>query len=89
MQVVQFCEKFVRYKVNLSRQDLHQVFLYAKAQLPLFLEQIIEVYKSVKYATVDMDAENRQDIASYLIPEIEELMSSLTNIGLSIQVQYI
>ena len=68
--------------------------------------QIIELYKSLKYATVELDAGKREeiqqkrrkylliffdfpglrhDIASYIIPEIEELMSSITNFGLGIQ----
>ena len=87
LKVIQFCEKFIKFKTSLSREDRNQVFIFAKAQVPLFMEQIIEIYKAVKYATVDLDAEHRHDIAAYIIPEIEELMSSLTNIGLSIQVK--
>ena len=51
----------------------------------MFFSQVIELYKSLKYATVELDAGLRQDIASYIIPEIEELMSSVTNFGLGIQ----
>ena len=50
----------------------------------MFFSQVIELYKSLKYATVELDAGLRQDIASYIIPEIEELMSSVTNFGLGI-----
>ena len=56
LKIVQFCDKFVRFRPNLSRQDMNSVFIYAKAQLPLFLYQIIELYKAIKYATTDLDA---------------------------------
>ena len=56
LKIVQFCDKFVRFRPNLSRQDMNSVFIYAKAQLPLFFNQIIELYKALKYATTDLDA---------------------------------
>jgi len=85
LKIVQFCDKFVKFRSNLSRQDLNAVFLFAKAQLPLFFNQIIELYKALKHATSELDAGLRYDIASYIIPEIEELMSSITMFGLGIQ----
>ena len=85
LKAIQFCEKFVKFRSNLSRQDLNAVYVYVKAQVPVFFSQVIELYKSLKYATVELDAGLRHDIASYIIPEIEELMSSVTNFGLGIQ----
>ena len=39
----------------------------------------------LKHASGDMDAGMRVDIAAYLVPELEELMSTLTNFGLGMQ----
>ena len=61
LKMLQFCEKFVKFRCNLSRQDLNAVFLYAKAQLPIFFSQIIELYKSFKYATVELDARKSEN----------------------------
>ena len=36
LKAVQFCEKFVKFRPNLSRQDLNAVYVYAKTQLPVF-----------------------------------------------------
>ena len=36
LKAIQFCEKFVKFRSNLSRQDLNSVYLYVKAQLPVF-----------------------------------------------------
>ena len=36
LKAVQFCEKFVKFRPNLSRQDLNAVYLYAKERLPVF-----------------------------------------------------
>ena len=85
LKIVQFCEKFVKFKSNLSKQDQIAVFLYAKAQLPVFIAQIRELCKALRYATMDMDASMRYDIASYFVPELEELMSAVTNFGLGVQ----
>ena len=85
LKIVQFCDLFVKYKPNLSKEDQKAVLLYAKDQLPLFCNQIIELYKALKCATSEMNASMRHDIASYFVPEIEELMSSITNFGLSVQ----
>jgi len=85
LKIIQFCDKFVKFKPNLSKKDQISVFLYAKAQLPLFITKIRELCKALKAATADMDASIRYDIASYFVPEIEELMSSITNFGLGIQ----
>ena len=56
LKVVQFCDKFVRVRPSLARRDLAAVFVYAKAQLPLFVNKIIEFYKALKYATAGLDA---------------------------------
>ena len=85
LKIVQFCDLFVKFKPNLSKEDQRAVFIYAKDQLPLFFNQVIELYKALKSATSEMDASMRHDIASYFVPEIEELMSSFTNFGLGIQ----
>jgi len=85
LKIVQFCEKFVKFKPNLSKQDQIAVFMFAKAQLPVFIAQIRELCKALRYATVDMDASMRYDIASYFVPELEELMSAVTNFGLGVQ----
>lgn len=85
LKIVQFCEKFVKFKSNLTKQDQIAVFMFAKAQLPVFIGQIRELCKSLKLATADMDAAMRYDIASYFVPELEELMSAVTNFGLAVQ----
>ena len=85
LKIVQFCEKFVKFKPNLSKHDQIEVFLFAKAQLPIFIAQIRELCKALRYATMDMDATMRYDIASYFVPELEELMSAVTNFGLGVQ----
>ena len=59
--------------------------MFAKAQLPIFIAQIRELCKALRYATMDMDASMRYDIASYFVPELEELMSAVTNFGLGVQ----
>ena len=85
LKIVQFCEKFVKFKPNLSKHDQIEVFMFAKAQLPIFIAQIRELCKALRYATMDMDASMRYDIASYFVPELEELMSAVTNFGLGVQ----
>ena len=60
LKVVQFCDKFVRVRPSLARRDLAAVFVYAKAQLPLFVNKIIEFYKALKYATAGLDAGIKQ-----------------------------
>jgi len=85
LKVIQFCDKFVKFKNSLSKKDQIALFIYAKSQLPVFIAQVRELCKSLKYAAVDMDNTARHDIAAYFVTEIEELMAAITNFGLVIQ----
>jgi len=85
LKVIQFCDKFIKFKAYLSKADQKALFVYAKAQLPVFLALLRELFKALKIAAVDIDQNARHDIASYFVTEIEELMTAFTNFGLVIQ----
>ena len=45
----------------------------------------LELLKSLKYATADLNTLDRLELAAYFVPEIEEVGYVATNLGLAIK----
>ncbi|XP_077980159.1 uncharacterized protein LOC144435438 [Glandiceps talaboti] len=66
------CDLFSRRKGELSREERHEIIKYARTRLPVFLSQLsrfLEVCR--KQFSQNLTPSQRQEIAIYLIPEIE------------------
>lgn len=76
------CDLFARRKNELSRVERREIVKYAKSRLPIFMHQLHKFLEVTRQTFSDMPALQRQDIALYLVPQIEttlETMSQFVN----------
>jgi hypothetical protein len=64
------CDLFAKRKCQLSRQERHEIMKQAKAHMPVFLKQLHRFLTVLRQQSQNMTAQQRYDVASYLIPEV-------------------
>ncbi|XP_070579796.1 uncharacterized protein [Ptychodera flava] len=75
------CDLFSRRKGELSREERHEIIKHARTRLPVFLGQLsrfVEVCR--QQFSQNLTLNQRQEIAIYLIPEIETSLDMLSKI---------
>ncbi|XP_046382195.1 uncharacterized protein LOC124153093 [Haliotis rufescens] len=65
------CDLFSKRKGELSREERHEIMKYAKSRLPVFMNQLHKFLEVIKQHTSSLTAPQRNDIATYLVPELE------------------
>lgn len=71
------CDLFTKRKGELNQNERHEIIRYAKTRLPIFMSQLHRFLQAVKTTFGSMSAAQRQEVATYLIPEVRLLMMHL------------
>ncbi|XP_077301228.1 uncharacterized protein LOC143921733 [Arctopsyche grandis] len=80
LKIVMLCDLFTKRKTELTRSDKHEVFKYARSCLPEFTHQLRTLLEVLKNTFNSLTQAQKHEIATYLVPEIEggiETLSSL------------
>lgn len=64
------CDLFTTRKSDFTRQERHEVILYAMSRLPIFLQQTTRLMHALKNTFSSMSVIQRQEVATYLVPEV-------------------
>ena len=64
------CDLFAKRKCQLSRQERHDIMKQAKSHMPVFLKQLHKFLLVLKQQSQSLTAQQRYDVASYLVPEV-------------------
>ncbi|KAH3863934.1 hypothetical protein DPMN_026942, partial [Dreissena polymorpha] len=72
------CDLFSRRKAELSREERHDIIKYARARIPVFLKQFHDLLKELGGQLCALNAHQRADFATYLVPEIETALEIFT-----------
>lgn len=67
------CDLFTKRKCQLSRQERHDIMKQAKSHMPVFLKQLHKFLLVIKHQSQSLTAQQRYDVASYLVPEVSLL----------------
>ncbi|ELU06536.1 hypothetical protein CAPTEDRAFT_219008 [Capitella teleta] len=78
-KLVILCDLFSRRKGDLSREERHEIIKYAKSRLPVFMNQLHRFFEVCKSHSSSMTAQQRQEIAAYLVPEIEITLDAMSS----------
>eukprot|EP00058_Branchiostoma_floridae_P010098 XP_002595586.1 hypothetical protein BRAFLDRAFT_117505 [Branchiostoma floridae] len=79
-KVLLMCDIFNKRKWELSRQERHDIIKYAHSRLPIFLEQLQKLLRVVRNQLGCLTTRNLQDIAVYLVPEIDQSFQQLSSV---------
>ena len=82
LKILEFCSRFQQIKPQIGNTERTKIILFAKSRIPKFLQQVLELLKAMKYATSELNTQLRQDLVTYFVVEIEELIFFFTDLGM-------
>ncbi|XP_069124343.1 uncharacterized protein [Argopecten irradians] len=75
---VLLCDLFARRSGELPQEERHEIIRYARSRLPIFVKQLKEFFESFKYQMSFVGPNEKQEISTYILPEVETLCTMLT-----------
>ncbi|KAJ8913824.1 hypothetical protein NQ315_003733 [Exocentrus adspersus] len=69
---------FTKRKNELSKKERNEIIRYARSRLPVFLSQITRFVQALKDTFTSMSPSQRVEIASFLVPEIETILDTMS-----------
>ncbi|XP_067013462.1 uncharacterized protein [Anabrus simplex] len=78
VKLLLLCDLFTKRKAELSREERHEIIKYAKSRLPVFMNQLHRFLQGVKSTFSSMSPSQRQEVATYLVPEIETILDTVS-----------
>ncbi|KAK7869304.1 hypothetical protein R5R35_012870 [Gryllus longicercus] len=78
VKLLLLCDVFTKRKSELSREERHEIIRYAKSRLPVFMNQLHRFLQGIKSTFSSMSPSQRQEVATYLVPEIETILDTVS-----------
>ncbi|XP_050079634.1 uncharacterized protein LOC126567453 [Anopheles maculipalpis] len=90
VKLLQFCNIFTKDATTFTRQQRHEIIKYVRTRMPIYLSQVHQLLQNVHLVLGSLSPDDRNDLVSYLVPEItsalEILTSAVSEIKLSLEV---
>ncbi|XP_049288529.1 uncharacterized protein LOC125766531 [Anopheles funestus] len=89
VKLLQFCNIFTKDATTFTRQQRHEIIKYVRTRMPIYLSQVHQLLQNVNLVLGSLSPDDRNDLVSYLVPEItgalEVLTSAVSEIKLSLE----
>ncbi|RZF40536.1 hypothetical protein LSTR_LSTR000415 [Laodelphax striatellus] len=85
VKLLVLCDLFSKRKSELTSEQRHEIIRYAKSRLPVFMSQLRRFLVSLKSTFSCLSPTQSQEIATYLVPEIEKIFDIISNLGLELK----
>ncbi|XP_074647658.1 uncharacterized protein LOC141903440 isoform X2 [Tubulanus polymorphus] len=72
------CDLFTRKKAQLSRDERNDIIRYSKSRIPVFMNQLLKLISVCKQHARSLSASQRYELATYLVPEIENTLEMVS-----------
>lgn len=79
-KVLQFCNIFIRDAADISRYQKNEIIKYVRTRIPICMSQIQQLLRQILSVFVSLSMEEKEELANYLVPEIESTLLVLTNV---------
>ncbi|KAH8420506.1 hypothetical protein KR009_011057 [Drosophila setifemur] len=77
-KVLQFCNIFITDATHMTRYQKNEIVKYIRTRIPIFMSQIQQLLKNVLGVFAGLSAEEKAELVTYLVPEIESTLFVLT-----------
>ena len=77
-KLVIMCDLFAKRKYELSREERYEIMKYVKSRIPIFLKQLLKFLTTIKAYMQALTQSQRDDIAVYLVPEMETILDTMS-----------
>uniref|UniRef100_A0A182JMU1 BTB domain-containing protein n=1 Tax=Anopheles atroparvus TaxID=41427 RepID=A0A182JMU1_ANOAO len=78
VKLLQFCNIFTKDATTFTRQQRHEIIKYVRTRMPIYLSQVHQLLQNVNLVLGSLTQEDRNDLVSYLVPEITGALEVLT-----------
>ena len=78
MKLLQFCNIFTKDATTFTRQQRHEIIKYVRTRMPIYLSQVHQLLQNVHLVLGSLSPDDRNDLVSYLVPEITAALEVLT-----------
>lgn len=78
IKLLLLCDLFTKRKNELTREERHEIIRYAKSRIPIFLTQLQKFLQALRNTFGSMSAAQRTEVASFLVPEIEIILETVS-----------
>lgn len=85
IKFIQFCDIFSKRKNELTKGEQQEIIRYAKSRFPIFLNQFQRFLQLLKNTFGSMNAFQKNEIAMYLVPEVESILELVTHLIVQIK----
>ncbi|XP_039292547.1 uncharacterized protein LOC111055920 [Nilaparvata lugens] len=85
VKLLVLCDLFSKRKSELTSEQRHEIIRYAKSRLPVFMGQLRRFLVGIKATFSSLSPTQSQEIATYLVPEIEKIFEIISNLGMELK----
>lgn len=78
VKLLQFCNIFTKDATTFTRHQRHEIIKYVRSRMPVFLSQMHQLLQNVNVVLCSLTTDERNDLVSYLVPEITYALEVLT-----------
>ncbi|EAA06396.5 AGAP000233-PA [Anopheles gambiae str. PEST] len=78
VKLLQFCNIFTKDATTFTRQQRHEIIKYVRTRMPIYLSQVHQLLQNVHLVLGSLSPDDRNDLVSYLVPEITAALEVLT-----------
>ncbi|XP_055601427.1 uncharacterized protein LOC129750379 [Uranotaenia lowii] len=78
VKLLQFCNIFTKDATTFTRHQRHEIIKYVRSRMPVFLSQIHQLLQNINVVLCGLTSEEKNDLVSYLVPEIIYALEVLT-----------
>ncbi|KAK3089222.1 hypothetical protein FSP39_001872 [Pinctada imbricata] len=79
-KLVILCNLFASRSGDLPQEERHEIIKYTRSRLPVFLKQLHELSDTFKFQLSFVNAEQKHEIATYILPEVENILATVTSV---------
>ncbi|EDV33759.1 uncharacterized protein Dana_GF19133 [Drosophila ananassae] len=77
-KVLQFCNIFITDATHMTRYQKNEIVKYIRTRIPIFMSQIQQLLRNVLGVFVGLSVDEKAELVTYLVPEIESTLFVLT-----------
>lgn len=78
VKLLQFCNIFTKDATTFTRHQRHEIIKYVRSRMPVFLSQMHQLLQNVNIVLCSLTTDEKNDLVSYLVPEITYALEVLT-----------
>uniref|UniRef100_A0A1I8PSK8 BTB domain-containing protein n=1 Tax=Stomoxys calcitrans TaxID=35570 RepID=A0A1I8PSK8_STOCA len=79
-KILQFCNIFIKDAADIARYQKNEIIKYVRTRIPIFMSQLHQLLRNILNVFLSLTPEEKDELANYLVPEIEKTLLILTSV---------